>query len=232
MFTGTGLGLAGIQQRLRQVEGRMAELAHGKVQPEQDEPMALRGAGFETAFNEALNTATDMAVRNHQPPPLPARPDAAHTGQKGYLMNLIEHEASEAGMDANLVKAVVKAESNFNPRAVSRVGARGLMQLMPATARGLGVTASFDPAQNVRGGTQYLKTLLNKYHSVPKALAAYNAGPGNVDKYGGIPPFRETQNYVKRVTAYQRQFALESAPVVPAQFADVPDDTMLSGGTL
>ena len=124
------------------------------------------------------------------------------------LEGIIQGQAKAQNVDASLIKAVVKAESGFNPNAVSPVGAQGLMQLMPGTANGLGVQDSFNPLQNVAGGTKYLKNLVEKYHSVPLGLAAYNAGPGAVDKYGGIPPYKETQNYVKKVLQYQQQFNL------------------------
>lgn len=113
---------------------------------------------------------------------------------------IIAEAANTFGVDKGLVKAVIHTESGFNPNARSGPGARGLMQLMPATARRFSVSDSYDPKQNIKGGTQYLGFLLNRFHNnLELALAAYNAGEGNVDKYKGIPPFAETQDYVQRV---------------------------------
>ena len=118
----------------------------------------------------------------------------------GDLREMLARAGADHNLDVDLLASVVKAESDGNTRAVSRAGARGLMQLMPGTATGLGVEDSFQPDQNVRGGSTYLDKLLTLYHdNLAMALAAYNAGPEAVDKYHGIPPYRETQAYVARV---------------------------------
>ena len=114
----------------------------------------------------------------------------------------IEQQARRHGLSPDLVRAVIQVESAFNPKAVSSKGAMGLMQLMPATAQEFGVKNPFHPDQNIAAGVAYLRELLNRYdNKVDLALAAYNAGPANVEKYGDVPPFSETRSYVKRVTA-------------------------------
>ena len=119
------------------------------------------------------------------------------------LNSIFEEAASTFGVSVNLLKSIARAESNFNPNAVSHAGAVGIMQLMPATAASLGVSNSYDPRENIMGGAKLISQLLSKYNgNTSLALAAYNAGSGNVDKYGGIPPFTETQNYVKKVLSY------------------------------
>ncbi len=119
------------------------------------------------------------------------------------LEQIFEEAAATYGVPKDLLKAIAKAESNFDPNATSGAGAQGIMQLMPATARGLGVTDSYDPYQNIMGGAKYISQMLDKFNgNVKLALAAYNAGPNNVAKYGGVPPFKETQNYVVKVMGF------------------------------
>jgi hypothetical protein len=133
--------------------------------------------------------------------------------------DIIVAAARRHDVDAVLVAAVIKAESNFQPGVVSHKGAQGLMQLMPATARRFGVSHPFDPASNIFGGTQYLRWLLDRFDgNVQLALAGYNAGEGNVAKYGGIPPFRETVNYVRKITGFLNDdFAALSTSVAAAR---------------
>jgi soluble lytic murein transglycosylase-like protein len=135
---------------------------------------------------------------------------------------VIDAAASKHNVDANLVRALIKQESNFNPSAVSHKGAMGLMQLMPGTARELGVTNPFDPQQNVDAGVRHLKYLLNNYNGdVRLGLAAYNAGERAVARNNGVPPYRETQNYVKRITDRAGLSAAPGTTVVGTSSAPV-----------
>ncbi len=158
---------------------------------------ALEGQGGASAAG-ALAAANASA-----PAPVPPAQIAA----------LAQGQGSIWGVDPKLITAVIANESGFNANATSKVGAQGLMQLMPATARALGVSDPFDPTQNVAGGTRYLRGLLDRFHGDTKlAIAAYNAGPGAVEKYGGVPPYPETQNYVQNVLSSYERYQAQGLP--------------------
>ena len=156
---------------------------------------ALHGRGSQPG-TPTTASATEEA------PDLKAIAAPAKGEEAGPFDDIIREAALKYGVDVDLVRAVVKTESNFNPLAKSRAGASGLMQLMPRLSKELGISNPFDPRENVFGGTQYLSKLLDRHDgNVKLALASYNAGPGNVRRYKGIPPFKETRGYVKKITA-------------------------------
>lgn len=137
--------------------------------------------------------------------PIPPPPPGLQSAVPPYT-EIVNAAASKYGVDADLISSVIAVESNFDPKAISRKNARGLMQLLPDTADRLGVKNIFDPAENIDGGTRYLKELLQKYNNdLTLTLAAYNAGPDRIQQYGRVPPFAETISYVRRVkTNYQK----------------------------
>ena len=149
----------------------------------------------------------------YAPPPKKSEATIKNFPQMDLYDDTILLVAQTEMIDAALIKAVIMAESRMNPNAQSHAGAQGLMQLMPSTAANLGVTDSFDPEQNIRGGSNYLRKNIDKFGSIELALAAYNAGPQNVIKHKGIPPFEETQIYVERVMDLYQYFLVER-PIV------------------
>ena len=162
----------------------------------------LAAYGIEPSKKSEISPEKSAAESTAEPVKTEEAPPAANVQARmpaAGIATIISRASQRYGVDEGLIKAVIQAESNFKPTAVSPVGARGLMQLMPATAAGLGVTDSFDPEQNVMAGARYLKDMLNRYGgNVDKALAAYNWGPGNVDKGKTRLP-RETQDYLVKV---------------------------------
>lgn len=181
---------------------RAAEAARQSIST--DFSSVLSDAGYSYSSAKVLNSVTECPLD---------------------LYSIFEEAANTFGVSVNLLTSIARAESNFRSDAVSSAGAVGIMQLMPATAASLGVTNSYDARENIMGGAKYISQLLSKYNgNTALALAAYNAGSGNVDQYGGIPPFTETQNYVQKVLSYMKT----------EDYTDVKDalSTMLSSGSI
>jgi soluble lytic murein transglycosylase-like protein len=153
--------------------------------------------GFQGALASALGGPTSPAGAGTPAPAPAAAPAPVPPGQ---IDALVGQNSTTWQVDPSLIKAIIANESGFNANATSKVGAQGLMQLMPSTAQSVGVQNAYDPAQNVAGGTRYLRGLLDRFNGdVRLAVAAYNAGPNAVEKYGDVPPYAETQNYVQNV---------------------------------
>ena len=175
----TGLDIT--LQRINNIEQQFQSLAGVGKAPDKD---------FQSILDASMNLSSNDTIGFN----------FGEDVSKTEINELINSYSQKNGLDADFVRAVVKQESGFNERATSRCGAAGLMQLMPGTAKGLGVTNPYDAEQNVKGGTKMLANLLKTYGGNKElALAAYNAGGGAVKKYGGIPPYGETQRYVKNV---------------------------------
>lgn len=187
----------------------------GETAASASDALALASAGKVTPAKTSPSGAA--AAYSASPAPLPASPAPAEAGgytppaiasspQRQEIDRLIQAAAARHGVDPHLVRAVVTAESDFNPRCVSSAGAKGLMQLMPETAKDMGVGNPFDPAQNIEGGTRYLAMMLKRFGGdEKKALAAYNWGPSNVERGGGLPG--ETRTYLQRVSRYRALYA-------------------------
>ena len=195
-------------------EGRHLKAASFELQGEEQIRVVLVGGGEIVLPIERVERIVDDELEPLAAPEEPVAPASKswpsvrqpsgrpHAAPARWA-RLVEEAAEAHQLDPALVAAVIHVESSWKPRAVSPKGARGLMQLMPATARRLGVSRSFDPVQNVGGGARYLSLLAKRFgeNEVEKILAAYNAGEGAVESYGGVPPYRETRAYVKKVLA-------------------------------
>ncbi len=184
------------------------------------------GAGKFTQVNVTIYPDTKLHTNSEVPatynPTTAATP--SRSANKNAFDHLIRAAAARHGVDPALVKAIIHTESAFNPRARSPVGAMGLMQLMPGTARDMGVTNAYDPAQNIEGGVKYLAWLKKQFSNTNHIIAAYNAGLGNVRKHGGIPPFRETQNYVKSVNSRYNSLYRNDTSLTAGYLAQAPSN--------
>lgn len=184
------LGPQGVQARIREIQSRMQELFENENEPVRTESRNTRS--FAQMVNWS-NRAQRELIR-----PLSVQWSNLNVDLQS-LKQIAQSAAQEFNLDEDIFMALISTESAWNPNAVSPKGAKGLAQLMPNTARALGVADPFDPVQNLRGGARFLRQMLDQFGSYELALAAYNAGPGAVRRYNGIPPYAETQNYVRKI---------------------------------
>ncbi|HPQ52296.1 MAG TPA: lytic transglycosylase domain-containing protein [Spirochaetota bacterium] len=192
-----------VMQRINEIRSRFKSMRHNQnQQPAQQRETHAQGFDEQVSRRMRENESTVAEPRGVQQI---NRTDARHMSIE-EIQTMAREYANANRVPAGLVNAIIETESSYNPSAVSPRGAMGLMQLMPATARQLGVENPFMPEENVRGGVQLIRQLLDRYNGdYRKALAAYNAGEGAVDRHNGVPPYSETQNYVNRVIdSYQR----------------------------
>lgn len=187
------------------VNGEGALNADGVVPLRKSLPPGLSGSLAPTTLPLATRVRSDVSAET-----IPL--DADESARRAQYLPFIREASVQSGLPEALIAAVIQAESSFKPGTVSRAGAMGLMQLMPENVRELGVSNAFDPRQNILAGARHLRDQVNQFGTLEKSLAAYNAGPGNVKRYGGIPPFPETENYIRRITnLLQKAGALQDA---------------------
>jgi soluble lytic murein transglycosylase-like protein len=195
--------------RVSQIEALIASAGAGSPSP---------SSATSTSFDQQLSQASTAQAATSTT----AAPSVGGSGSVPYEQQ-IDAAAAKYGIDPAVLKGLIKQESGFNPSAGSSAGAQGLTQLMPGTASSLGVTDLHDPAQSIDGGAHYLKMQLDRFGGdYSKALAAYNAGPGAVQRYGGVPPYSETQNYVKNVLAFAQQYRQDGGQAAASQSQSTP----------
>ena len=200
--------------RVSQLEAMIASAGAGSPSP---------AAATSTSFDQQLAQASTAQAASST---TDTGATSTGTGSVPYEQQ-IEAAAAKYGIDPAVLKGLIKQESGFNPNAGSSAGAQGLTQLMPGTASSLGVTDLHDPAQSIDGGAHYLKMQLDRFGGdYSKALAAYNAGPGAVQRFGGIPPYSETQNYVKNVLSFAQQYRQDGGQAATSQSQSTPYSTV------
>jgi soluble lytic murein transglycosylase-like protein len=212
--TGVGSGELAIAQRVQQLQALIeatAQVASGRPPGVGvASPSAAQGSGTDFASVLQAATSTDTAgIAGAQPtgPGQPAVQGAGASGESGEYESLIDQAAARNGLDPAVLHGLIQQESAFDPSATSSAGAAGLTQLMPGTASSLGVANPLNPVESIEGGARYLGQLMAEFGgNTADALAAYNAGPGAVEQYGGVPPYAETQSYVSKVLGYAEAY--------------------------
>lgn len=192
--------ISAIENKISSLEGRFETGPAPQVGAKNSKVTAAHGAEFASIINSLADEDKFKAGAS-------AKPSAAQQLNSASVQPYISEAAAKYNVDPALIEAVIKQESSYNATAASPVGAQGLMQLMPETAKELGVENSLDPRQNVMGGAKYLKQLMDQFDgNLTKVIAGYNAGPGAVSHYGGVPPYAETQEYVSKVLKNYEDF--------------------------